>query len=96
MSSENCFCLSKATSQIGAKAEIFDNLYFVFRLGRVSAFSTRLLNSGEPSYAVVGSAGASPSHGPSCGREGEAPADLNPAINLAFSNWPALGSNPRD
>ena len=63
MSSENCFCLSKATSQIGAKAEIFDNLYFVFRLGRVSAFSTGLLNSGEPSYAVVGSAGASPSHG---------------------------------
>ena len=24
--------------------------------------------------------------GPSYGREGEAPADLNPAINLAFSN----------
>ena len=31
---------------------------------------------------LVGSAGASPSHGPSVGREGEAPADPSPSFNL--------------
>ena len=34
---------------------------------------------------LVGSAGASPSHGTSYGREGEAPADPNPSFNLAFT-----------